>query len=347
MADKRIALNEAMLNGLPKGVFSDLIGAFGEQIGEAKLDKETRDALKEKLGVDEDTAKGWTTAGDVLKIIDTAEIISKHPEVAKKSVNAVLTIVGAFFPVALIGKTFVADLPEETFSKIINILALGDPVHMAHAMTDYAGKKTIQNSAEINQFADNLLAMPERYESTLIIISKDDLLAQTMAQLIEREDDGEEGVVGTKDGSVYVIIANEKFYQKALVGKLSGQKKLFIGSLKSSETLRKMSVTRFDSFGVSYGWAGGDAYIYADPKPLEKKADYEAFLKEISEIDVDKFDKSNARFKMSLISAAKLAFFTPMLLKDYYDYRVRVTRQQLIYGIYKMYISDLDRFLNI
>ena len=57
MADKKIALNEEMLNKLPKGVFSDLIGAFGEQVGEAKLDKETRDALKEKLGVDEDTAK--------------------------------------------------------------------------------------------------------------------------------------------------------------------------------------------------------------------------------------------------------------------------------------------------
>ena len=346
MADRAIALNEEVLNKLPKGVFSDLIGAFGEQVGEAKLDKETRETLKEKLGVDDDVAKGWTTAGDVLKVIDTAEIISKHPDVAKKSVNAVLTIVGAFFPVALIGKTFVADLPEETISKVINILALGDPVHLAHTVTDYAGQKTIQNAAEVAQYAENLLTQPEKYESSLIIVAKDDLLAQTMAQLIEREDDTEEGVVGTKDRSVYVVVANEKFYQKALTGRIKGQKKLFIGNIKSSELLRKNSVTRFESFGVSYGWAGGDAYIYADPKALEKKADYEAFLKEIKDIEVDTIDKSNARFKMSLISAAKLAFLTPMLLKDYYDYRVRVTRQQLMYGLYKMYLGDLDKFLN-
>ena len=39
MADKTIALNEEVLNKIPKGVFSDLIGAFGEQVGEAKLDE--------------------------------------------------------------------------------------------------------------------------------------------------------------------------------------------------------------------------------------------------------------------------------------------------------------------
>ena len=49
---------------------------------------------------------------------------------------------------------------------------------------------------------------------------------------------------------------------------------------------------------------------------------------------------------MNLVSAAKIAFATPILLKDLYDYQVRVTRQQLIYGIYKMYVEDLDRFLN-
>lgn len=345
MADKTIALNQEVLDKLPKDVFSSLIGAFNDQIGEAKLEKEARDALKEKLGVDEDVAKGWLTAGDVLKVVDTAEIISKHPDVAKKSISVVLTLIGAYYPVALIGSAFVASLPEETIAKVLNILAMGDPVHLAHAATDRAGQKTILNAAETARYAENLLTKPEGYESSLIIVAKDDLLAQTMAKLIEREDDTEEGVVGTKDKAVYVIVANEKFYQKVLMGRLSGQKRLFIGDIKSSETLRKNSVMRFDSYGVSYGWAGSDAYIYADPKPLEKKADYEAFLKEISAIDVEQLDKSNARFKMSLISAAKLAFFTPMLLKDYYDYRVRVSRQQLMYGLYKMYMGDLDKFL--
>ena len=81
-------------------------------------------------------------------------------------------------------------------------------------------------------------------------------------------------------------------------------------------------------------------------KQLEKKPAYEAFLNEIEEIDFDKLDKSNARFKMNLINAAKIAFATPILLKDLYDYQVKVTRQQLVYGIYKMYLEDLDKFIS-
>ena len=50
---------------------------------------------------------------------------------------------------------------------------------------------------------------------------------------------------------------------------------------------------------------------------------------------------------MNIGNAAKIAFATPLLLKDLYDYQVRVSRQQLIYGIYQMYMGDLDKFLNI
>ena len=51
--------------------------------------------------------------------------------------------------------------------------------------------------------------------------------------------------------------------------------------------------------------AGTDAYIACDTKKLDKKADYEAFLKEIEEVDFNKLDKGNARFKMSIANAAK------------------------------------------
>lgn len=49
---------------------------------------------------------------------------------------------------------------------------------------------------------------------------------------------------------------------------------------------------------------------------------------------------------MSIANAAKIAFATPILLKDVYDYQVKVTRQQLVYGIYSMYMEGLDSFLN-
>ena len=344
--NKTIVMSAEVLNKLPTGTLNELVGAMQEQIGDAKLDNEARRELKEKLGVDDKVANGWNTAGDVLKMVDTAEMLAKHPELAKRSVDTVLGVVGAFFPVALIGKTLLAEVPEESFSKVINILALADPVHLAHTVTGIAGAKSLQNAVELSQYAESLLVKPDSYDSSLVVVAKDELIAQAMAQLIERNDDTDEGVVGTKDGSVYVIVADEKFYQKFLVGRVAGQKKLFIGNLKISENLRKSSVKRFEKHGVSFGWAGSDAYISCETKKLDKKSDYEAFLKEISEIDFDKLDKGNARFKMSIANAAKIAFATPILLKDVYDYQVKVTRQQLVYGIYSMYMEGLDSFLN-
>ena len=344
--NKTIAMSAEVLDKLPKGTLNELVSAMQEQIGSAKLDKEAREELKEKLGVDDKVANAWNTAGDVLKMIDTAEVLASRPDLAKKGVDTVLGVVGAIFPVALIGKTLLAEVPEETYSKIIGVLSLADPVHLARTVTGIAGAKTLQNAVELSQYAESLLVKPEAYESSLVIVAKDELLAQAMAQLIDRTDDTEENVVGTKDGSVYVIVADEKFYQKVLAGRVAGQKKLFIGSIKSSENVRKSSVKRFEAHGVSYGWGGTDAYITNEVKALDKKADYDAFLKEIEGIDFDKLDKGDARFKMNLVAAAKIAFATPILLKDLYDYQVRVTRQQLIYGIYKMYTEDLDRFLN-
>ena len=343
--DKTIAINAETLNELSNGTLKELIGVLQEQIGNIKLDKEARAELKEKLGVDDKTANGWNTAGDVLKMADTFEMLSNNPELAKKVVDTVLGVLGTFFPVALIGKKILAYVPEEVYGKLMRVLALTDPIHLAHKATGIAGAKTLQNAVELSQYAESLLSKPESYDYSLVIVAKDDLIAQAMAQLIERNDDTEEGVVGTKDGSVYAIVADEKFYQKVLAGRVAGQKKLFIGNLKSSENLRRSSVKKFEQYGVTYGWAGTDAYIACDTKKLDKKADYEAFLKEIEEVDFDKLDKGNARFKMSIANAAKIAFATPILIKDAYDYQVKVTRQQLIYGIYRMYYEGLDSFL--
>lgn len=344
--DKTIAVNAEMLNEvLSNDTMQELIGVLQENIGNIKLDKEAREELKEKLGVDDKIANGWNTAGDVLKMADTLEILADHPELAKKVVDMVLGIIGTFFPVASVGRTLLANVPEGVYAKLIRIVSWTDPVHLAHKATGVAGVKTLQNAVELSQYAESLLTMPEGYDCSLVIVAKDDLIAQAMAQLIERNDDTEEGVVGTKDGSVYAIVAEEKFYQKVLAGRVAGQKKLFIGNLKSSENLRRSSVKKFEQYGVTYGWAGTDAYIACDTKKLDKKADYEAFLKEIEEVDFDKLDKGNARFKMSIANAAKIAFATPILLKDAYDYQVKVTRQQLIYGIYRMYYEGLGSFL--
>ena len=209
MANKTIAMSSEVLDKLPKGTLTELVGAMQEQIGNVKLDKEKREELKEKLGVDDKVANAWNTAGDVLKMVDTAGVLASRPDLAKRSVDTVLGVVGAIFPVALIGKTLLAEVPEESYAKLISILSLADPIHLAHTVTGIAGTKTIQNALELTQYAESLLVKPESYESSLIIVAKDELLAQAMAQLIDREDDTEDGIVGTKDGIVGTVKLSE------------------------------------------------------------------------------------------------------------------------------------------
>ena len=344
--NKIISLNEKVLERLPEGALSELIAAMNAQIGDAELDKESRRELKEKLGVDDKSADGWNNVGDVLKMVDVAEMLKNNPDLAKKAVDAIVGVISFKFPAAQVGKTLLAEVPEEVFEKLIGVVAIADPVHLAHVAADNVGKKVFQKAVDAVQDANDILAKPEEYDSTLVIVAKDEFLAQGMAELVERQDDTEEGIVGTKDGSVYVISADEKFYLDYLADRITDQRILFIGDLKSSKELRKTAEKRFDAHGVSYGWTDRDAFICSDIKKLDKKEAYEAFLNEINEIDFDRLDKANARFKMNLVAAAKIAFATPILLKDAYDYHVRVTRQQLIYGIYKMYMQDLDEFLH-
>ena len=55
--NKTIAMSAEVLDKLPKGTLNELVGAMQEQIGSVKLDKEAREELKEKLGVDDKVAK--------------------------------------------------------------------------------------------------------------------------------------------------------------------------------------------------------------------------------------------------------------------------------------------------
>ncbi len=159
--DKTIAVNAETLNKMSNGTLQELIGVLQEQVGNIKLDREAREELKEKLGVDDKTANGWNTAGDVLKMVDTFEMLADHPDVAKKVVDTVLGLLGTIFPVALIGKTLLANVPEGVYAKLMRVLAFTDPVHLAHKATGAAGAKTLQNAVELSQYAESLLAMPE------------------------------------------------------------------------------------------------------------------------------------------------------------------------------------------
>ena len=130
---------------------------------------------------------------------------------------------------------------------------------------------------------------------TLIVVYKDEMLANQVRKLVETSDDvDEENIVGTKDDSVKVVPWTEKVW---LTNKKAGNidsKVLFLGDIKGVDKLVPVLDVKFDKFGVKYGWAGDQAVVFADTSAVKSREEYDKFLEEISDLPIpDKIKNAN------------------------------------------------------
>ena len=112
---------------------------------------------------------------------------------------------------------------------------------------------------------------------TLIIVYKDEMLANQMKKLIETNDDNEDSVYGTRDNSINVVAWTEKVWlQNKKAGNITS-KVLFIGSIKGVDSLIPVIDLKYEGHGVRYGWAGNQAVIYVNPNEIKSIEAYYAF----------------------------------------------------------------------
>ncbi len=136
-------------------------------------------------------------------------------------------------------------------------------------------------------------------KKTLIVVYKDELLMNQLKKMVETDDDDEQSVVGTRDGSINIVSWTEEVWlgnKKA--GNIQG-KILFLGDIKGTDKLIPVIDVKFDEYGVKFGWAGNQAIVYADPKELTADEDYDAFLEKLSLLSVPEIlipTKENASF---------------------------------------------------
>ena len=316
--------------------------AIDNEIGNRKLNKEEIEQLQSLMSVDALEASTWKNVADVLKYFSIFAIAENNPEAIKKISNALLTIIGTFYPAAGIAGGLLANVPDRLFSVLIKIGGFASPEYLLYrGINRIASGKAEKAKA---QAEDD----PDTYENmtTLIIVCKDNTLSTEMSRLIEKEDDvDEDTIVGTKDGTVHTIIWNEPAWQ-AFRDKLSGDEKiLIIGKVKNTTPLNADQI-RFEKYGVKYGWSQNIATIEADPKLLSRAKVYKEFLSAINDMQVSEKAKKNAKVKFDWLTAGKLAVFPPLLIGDLLYEDTAVKKQQLVFGLYSLYMQDLDKFLN-
>lgn len=132
-------------------------------------------------------------------------------------------------------------------------------------------------------------------KKTLIAVYKDELLMNQLKKMVETHDDNEQCVIGTRDDSINIVSWTEKVWlgnKKA--GNIQG-KILFLGEIKGTDKLIPVIDVKFDEYGVKFGWAGNQAVVYADPKVLTTREDYDAFLEKLSALPVPSFLKATKK----------------------------------------------------
>ena len=129
-------------------------------------------------------------------------------------------------------------------------------------------------------------------KKTLIVVYKDELLINQLKKLVETHDDNGDTVIGTKDDTINIVSWTEKVWlANKKAGNIQG-KILFLGNIKGTDKLIPVIDVKFDDCGVKFGWAGNQAVVFADPKVLTTRDDYDAFLEKLSALPVPEFLKA-------------------------------------------------------
>ena len=204
-------------------------------------------------------------------------------------------------------------------------------------------------------------------EKKLIVVCKDELLANQMKKYVETNDDkDEENIVGVKDGTVKIVVWDEDVWLDNKKAGNIASKVLIIGDVKGSDKLLPIIDVKYDEFGIKYGWAGNQAILVANPKALKNENDYNAFHNELQKTTVsESFQKKvemtgteiqteekNAN-KPGKADAVINALFFPiglgvavgMDIKDRFVNKKKIEKQQYFFGLAKLYENHLAEFL--
>lgn len=193
---------------------------------------------------------------------------------------------------------------------------------------------------------------------TLIVVCKDEMLINQLRKMVETKDDeSEDSIVGTRDGSVKIVAWTEKIWLEQKKAGNIESKVLLIGDVKGVDKLTPVLDIKFEDCGVKYGWAGNQAVIAIDPKALKKESDYNAFLEKLQAMPVPEIIKKNQNIdhidtasKVMAVGGIGLIFglFAGIgagVVMSVFSNKTAVKQQMLFYGVLNIYNNHLEEFM--
>ena len=135
-------------------------------------------------------------------------------------------------------------------------------------------------------------------KKTLIIVYKDEMLLNQLKKLIESPGKSENpDDLGISSETVNIVAWTEKLWKKnSAPGNITG-KVLFLSDLKATDKLIPVIDKRICENGITFGWAGNQAVLYADPSAIKDHKSYTAFLEKLYELPIPEVIKYGKKGK--------------------------------------------------
>lgn len=195
----------------------------------------------------------------------------------------------------------------------------------------------------------------ETQPKQLIVVYKDELIAQQMRKMIEEHNQKLAAAHGdlAGPGPISVILHTSDAWDRDSVQGNSGDYVLFIGVQQKHDGLAQIMDVKYDSQGVRYGWSGKHAAITADTDALFKRDAYVDFLRDFANLPVQIPDAlQQDGFSEALHGKADkftLPFLDALWVRTAAGNRVYIAdlkrAQQLFFGAVTFYDDALETFL--
>ena len=316
-----------------------ILRIFEKEAEEVKLDFARRNFLKEELHLKDVDMNNWQTAADVIRHFDTSDLWLKYPEDMKSTLVDVLESI-PLPPTAIAGR-ICSMIPDDILSKLVGYSLKATPEHLVNMIVSHRANVVATRNAAYAE-GDRI----EEGKRNLAFVTKDELLYEQLKKLVETDDDEDEEIlIGTKDGTVRMIRWEEQKWVYRKKTDTVDTKVIVIGDCKGADSGVKLMDVKFDQYGVRYGWIGNCAYVQADLRRIRAKGAYDAMLAELGELPVPDVIKEDKKLRLNWKTGLKTALATPLMAKDLYDDTVAVKRQMYFYGVIRFYYHHLEEFL--
>ena len=167
-------------------------------------------------------------------------------------------------------------------------------------LIDYPLKESLEVLIVVEKTEeDSMFGNERKIKVTLVADEDEQVYAKLLQGLISTKDDGEENIVGVKDGSVESVLwlFKEKEGNRPTIS--SEQKMIYFGKNKMTKDEIEIMNENYSYFGMHYGWLGNTAVIYID-KTSKSLKEYETFLKKAEEIGL-KFEHADEKNELKKV----------------------------------------------